>query len=177
MAKHGDITTGLAAASDRLTTFRQVEDEQKRLVLAAVKQGALLAYGYQAPRRLEDQPVAVPLALWRQVVRWNTNEIEGEGLKIIGVRLISLRTVQSLCNDSPPAQDRGRPTREPEILAAYDTLIRSGIVKPDDTVKTKAAAIRAHVKSQHAGPDSRTDGLSDEAIRRALKSHPQSTKS
>jgi hypothetical protein len=175
--EHGEVIDGLGAASARLSAFREVQDGQKRLVLEAIRQGTLLAYGYEHPRRIADRPVAVPLTLWRHRVHWDKGEIEGEGIKVIGVRVVTLKTVQALNHDTPQPKDRGRPTREAQILAAHDLLLETGIIKQNDTFKAKAATIRAHVLSQEGKPSSRTDGLSDETIRRVLTNRPQNTKS
>lgn len=167
----GELSSGI----EPISALRAAEDEQKSLVLTALHQGALLAYGYQLPRRIDDPPVAIPISLWRHAVRWHKNEIEGVGIKLVEVCLIPLKTIQALNNEAPTPQAHGRPTRETEIMQAHDFLITSGAIKASDTIKTKGPVIRAHLKSQNPSPDSRTDGLSDETIRRILKNHPQNT--
>jgi hypothetical protein len=60
----------------------------KEALAIELQEGRLRAVGYVVPRDTDDPPVLIPADVWKGTVNWVCDEVEGTGLRFVGVRII-----------------------------------------------------------------------------------------
>ncbi len=144
--------------------LRQLTNEMQRDIVRWVQDGKLKAYGFGVPRRPEDAPQPVPLDLWSGTIGWGRSILAANGLRMEGVRLLLLESDKHLRGGRSP----GRPSREAQILEAFDTLQASGQVDRTRPMAHLFEPIRQLVRDKH--PTNKTDqGLNDKTIARVIR--------
>lgn len=147
---------------------KALEERLKANCLRYVREGNLHAFGYAAPRRPDDHPIEVPNDLWTHPVYWRNDTLIGDGLEMVAVRLIPAKWILQLQEISPqkPARRQGRPSREHQILEAWNTLLANG------EIDFKAHKIDAYRKVREEvmkrQPDQGETGLGNDALRKTL---------
>ncbi|MEH6478154.1 MAG: hypothetical protein V7727_20845 [Sneathiella sp.] len=99
-------------------------------VLINLKKGNLVGFGFSTPRKMDDDPQEIPLKVWENNIVWDNNRIEGRGLVVEDVRIVSRQTILIAKRQTVPVPyeitSKGRPSRREEILEAFTDLNNKG---------------------------------------------------
>jgi hypothetical protein len=139
----------------------------------AMRGGQFVAIGYELPRTSKSELVVIPRDVLESPSEMDLSDsyLCGNGLEYIAVRLLPSVEFDS---ELFAKKQRGRRSREPEILSTYDRLLADGVISTDDTLMAVSRKIqKALVESTGL-----KSGLSHDAIGRAVKSpHTEAQKS
>lgn len=149
--------------------FRALQKKLKSACIDYVQRGHLRAFGYSAPRRPDDTPVEVPSDLWAHPIYWDKDKLSGNGLEIVAVRLIPTQWLLQAQGISPqsPSRRQGRPSRDSDILNAWNELVEEGKIDFSGTRANACRLVRERVLKLF--PDQGDAGLGDKALYRKLK--------
>lgn len=146
---------------------RKLEDQ----CLNWIKTGKLTAYGFVVPRKLNDAPIEVPHDLWDGLVKWDSSAVERHGLRIEGIRLIQPSKIDRIRADlsaQPEGRGRGRRTRKPHILEAFETLHGLGEIDYQKPMARLYPVIRNWVMVAYPDDPDGENGLDDGTISRHI---------
>lgn len=117
-----------ALNTEQLEIHRELE---KRL-LGFLSRGQLVGIGYSLPRTPDARPAEIPQDVWTGRVKWDKDEVDGNGLRFIAVRVVRPQTVASTPQIQTLAPDisKGRPSRREQVEAAFWALDKEGRI-PD----------------------------------------------
>lgn len=132
--------------------------------------GHLVGYGFEPPRRVTNEPHAIPRETWNGKINWDKSEVSHEGLSFIAVRVINSH---SLPPDQPkalvaPAPRQGRPSVQHLIDDTYQAMRNGGDV---DFGTSKAAIyreVRSRVRADHPDNFKRDDAPTDKTLAKYL---------
>ncbi|EKE67283.1 hypothetical protein P24_18676 [Oceanibaculum indicum P24] len=149
--------------------FSALQNKLKSACLDYIRRGHLRAFGYSAPRRPDDTPVEVPSDLWAHPIYWDKDTLSGDGLEIVAVRLIPTQWLLQTQGISPqsPARRQGRPSRDSDILNAWNELVEEGKIDFSGTRANACKLVRERILKLF--PDQGEAGLGDKALYRKLK--------
>jgi hypothetical protein len=106
-----------------------------------IRNGKYIVLGYVSPRNFADLPRKVP----KDVIQSNahidfgSSTIAGNGLKFIAIRLVPADLVDAeIESDRAPAPH----SKKFRVIAAYDSLTASGILKSDSSPKQVKSAVK-----------------------------------
>ena len=146
---------------------RVLEDD----VLAQVQQKELIGYGYVLPRKVGDRPMQIPHDVWLGNIDWGSNSVSGNGLGFVSVRLVAVEKCTDVYeNTKIRKRVAGRKSRKEEILLAYDALRSAGVLDRDTPTAILGHEIRSYILNDIPKEERRETGLSDETIRRTIRS-------
>ncbi|MBF0169332.1 MAG: hypothetical protein HQL45_17130 [Alphaproteobacteria bacterium] len=152
---------------------RNIEADLYSAFFQGIRTGRLKAYGYQVPRSVNDNPKEVPKDLWGCEVLWDKSEIEGNGLKMSGVRVVRVDPSLSLpmleMHEKPVLKKLGRPSKVPLIEEAFNELAREGTVSDQPRLAPLISVVRAKVHALHPELKGDMKGLGEEAIRKTIR--------
>lgn len=158
------LTELLKSNSERLSKRRIITDKHERLVLAGLASGSLLAFGYEAPQKMKDLPVTVPLHFLQGTVLWDKSEIRFEGIKLIAVRLIGKSQVAPETTPLSPPPRAGRPSRKDQAEKAFASLLADGTYNLNISLNHQFPMVRDRVKAMFPDEDQSDKGLGDKAL-------------
>lgn len=144
-------------------------DQLKTQTRTWIRTGKLRVFGFAKPRQPTDKPIEVPADLWNGFLSWDKEYIEGNGLRIEGLRAIPAHWLQK------ESKRPGRPTRVPEIMRAYLELKQAQKIDFTQPIKTIALQVRAHILSRPGVTDE--SGLGGLAVQRAIGDDVRAEKS
>jgi len=156
-----------AVRSKKLFPSQHLEKMQVAL-FDNLHKGGLILLGYVKKRELNAAPKQVPAELYerRFVKSWDACQISGNALKFVAVRIVSAAVFHPEAADVPRL---GRKSRKIAIIAAFDGLIASGVIKTFGTDKQIWDAVRMAL----VGDPLPRPGLSDATIRRHTLDRPR----
>lgn len=111
-------------------------------LLASIREGQFAALGYEGPRKLASRLVYIPstdLRFFTDIDLY-TSEIVCQALKFVEVRLVRAGTLDLEFKTATPVAAH---SKGPRVVLAYERLLASGGVKPDDTPKAVKKAVAA----------------------------------
>ena len=186
-----------AISPKRAPDYEKLADGLKKQCLTWIRQGHLVAVGFNKRRKAEDIPVPLPNDLVQHgTFVWDSNRAFGGHLEMVNIRVghINLlkRLYEAATEDAREGtktevateahekievdrKSTGRKSRRDQIIEAYEVLSADGTISETDTFPTKHQAIYKWVKARYPDPPSRQDGLSQETVRRVLNEHAQNT--
>jgi len=140
----------------------EIESKIKGEVVALLRSGKLLGYGYHAPREPLDLPTRIPDDLFDpRFIIWANSEIDGNGSKYFAVKVFRanslkpLSTPRAILADVAILKKRkpGRPSMRATVAHAYTVLDAQGVIANANSDKEAADFIRKHIisKNQNAG--------------------------
>ncbi len=169
--------------------FEKYENELKTHMIKAIKQGVFIVLGYEYPRQMSDAPKPVPLDVWDQYDPWHGDNFKLGTSKITDVRVTLKSSVasyfkpqQDIPQESPippvpatssspiEAKQAGRKSRKGEILSAFEILSSENRLTKDTPTQVLAHEIREYILNQTSLENRSITGLSDETIRRVIRS-------
>lgn len=169
-----DFIAALKGATDvkKISAQTKLRDEVRQAILRHLHSGDIKAYGFEAPRRASDAPIAVPSDLWRGWVRWDKSMIEAQSLRIENVRLVPAHLIKTEtpvptlepASDKEPPRPAGRPSRALQIIEAFEALDSEGKIDFSNPAKHCYPAVRNWVKINYPEAENPDRGLSDKAI-------------
>jgi hypothetical protein len=136
----------------------------------------LSSVGYEMPRRRGDKPVWIASECWKDSnINWDRSELHCAQSSYQDVRIVpsretrdeARRILKAHAEGSEPSK-RGRSTREPEIIAAWDALVAAGEVPNVRYLSTIFDVVRRklHKMFDREKPDN--DGLGNKVLYRVL---------
>jgi len=146
------------------TPKADLEREIRGHIVTMARQKKLLAYGYALPRRPDDNPIAIPLDLWETFVHWDKNRLEANGLRIESVRLTLPSWIEEDLASEEILRSAGRPSRSPQIIAAFRALSDGGQLDFDKPASHSYPAVRKWVQAHYPDDVDPKRGLSDKAL-------------
>lgn len=136
--------------------------------------GALVAYGYEKPRRIADLPQVIPTDVWKGTIDWTASGVRGAGIDALEVRVLHptwidalrQRTVAQFAATSlAKPNSKGRPSLKQEIIECYRELERGGHIDLNAPMKRCYPAIRRALAAKFENRSGQIEELSDETIR------------
>lgn len=152
-------------------------------VLEQIQRKELIGFGYALPRKTVDTPIQIPSDIWSKRVDWSNSTVSGSGLSFVSVRLVEnskklsvrlveeadILTTSTFSSPFLPAK-AGRKSRKEEIMVAYSALEARGVITKDTPTAILGHEIRNYIFEDVPTSERRKTGLSDETIRRVLRS-------
>lgn len=146
--------------------------EMQRNVTKYIQLGHILAFGFQAPRSVEDHPWPIPKELWGHIVKWDSGKVSGLGLDFIEVRLLPAQWEPKILGElvAPDAKrpGQGRPTVKPFIDEAYEKLCAAGHIQTAPSRAAVADLIRNWLVEVYPDRAGQFEKLADETIRKQI---------
>ncbi|SFS22256.1 hypothetical protein [Yoonia litorea] len=154
------ITSEKAKARENLRTY----------VRQRLRQGELIGYGFEPPRRMDSQPFEIPRNCWHGRIDWVAATLNGEGLEFIEVRLIaSLKREQLIATlsqlDLQQAKTVGRPKIGPHIEAAFKSLHQANKIDVSASAKSHFPMVQLQLRKMYPDIYPPERMLSNEGIR------------
>ncbi len=173
----------LAEMAKALSAPTFVRNKMMDDLLAWLKAGALLAYGFALPRTVSDDPVRVPEELFqKRFLNRKQAGLSGHGLEFAAVRVIHPKWPEAIAAEAAKLQPAssgqkspGRTSARDHITDAVRMLLSQGKIDPKAPHKTNIALVREFVLEQRQPELIDGKGLGDETIRRVLVSELRHT--
>lgn len=132
--------TAMAPAQKLLAERSTLQSKLRANILRYIEQGHLHGFGYELPRKLENEPVAIPKEAWAGKCNWDKGSLSYRGLEFVDVRLTTNRIRNEILArgsvDTTPPNAVGRPSVKAEILAAIHALHEAGEIDPTKSQKS-----------------------------------------
>jgi hypothetical protein len=167
-----DILGTMAAGANVVLAPRgAVLRDAQALLLADIKAGKMLAFGFEPPRRLQSIPVYIQAKHWNQSVNWDDSTVVSAGLKFVEVRIIPSQIVQTIIDKNIDTQRKkietlpatpGRPTIQHYVKSAFFALSELGQIDTDRSALSHYPHVNQWIKENTSYC---ADSLSDEGIR------------
>jgi hypothetical protein len=152
-------------------------------VLEQIDRKELVGLGYVMPRKTADSPIQIPSDIWSGHIDWSNSTVSGSGLSFVSVRLVENSKILSATSIEQPKAVKvgspvepfartkaGRKSRKEEILVAYEALKAAGVVTLDTPKAILGHEVREFILKDVPKLERRETGLSDETIRRTIRS-------
>lgn len=154
------------------TSERSALTDQLRAQLRTwIRAGEFRVFGFAKPRQPTDKPIEVPTDLWSGFLSWDKSYIEGNGLRIDGLRVMPARWLQK---KHTPRQ--GRPSRQGEIQRAYADLKRRQAIDFNGSLNAASHQVQAHIVSQNPNNPDGIKNIGVKAISLAITDDFQTEK-
>lgn len=169
------LAAALPTAIGPNSAFQSLTQQLQARCVQLIRDGHLVAVGYAVPRVVTDNPAQVPDDMWSHLVNWGNGTVSGNGLRMEAVRLAHVKTVIATPAQvtaplklAAEAASPGRPSREPEVIAAFEKLRAAGKI---DSSRPRARHYDLIRKTIDPSYSDRTPGLSKNSMQRILKTH------
>lgn len=181
--KDGDVLPSLALtlldANNAMQLNSQIEQAVEKLkydLLNKAISEKLFLFGYEAPVKSSDTPQIIPLHVIPQKIseiNWQESSFQKNGIQFLNIRVINKLPQNKLIKKksvTPPKLNIpriGRPSRQKEIIKAYEDLKADGYINYLAPLKSHTELIQKTV--QKLFPEiTDTKGMAYEAIRRYI---------
>lgn len=163
----------LNAVSARAGESISLQTKMRSDLLRWLHSGHVRAYGYPVPRVPQDPPQLVPSDLWSSAntcVRWEKDEVEGNGLKMAGVRLVITRWEKELLakaatgTPAPDIRSPGRPGVDWPVQEAFAALAESGCIDCERPMTNYHQAVRDWLVARYPDAAHEFEGLNGRTI-------------
>lgn len=191
--------------SDALKIFQQAttqatapDQERNRLIEAGkrhvsegMRTGAIRAFGFEQPRRLDDAAVELDAAMiaGNPYFRWDNGTAKYQGLSFAEIRMMDStratalvakwraedRTGARILTDTSP-NPVGRPSWTPEIERAFEALKSAGKINFQAKMASHYPTIRQWLAVHSSSLEANDSTPGDEAIRRVISPHFKAAK-
>lgn len=171
----GERFASMSSALGPMDELNRLTGELQARCVRLIRSGDILAFAYVAPRALTDMPVPVPDDLWQQPVNWGNGTVSAHGLRMESVRLVLAQWIPTIMANhnakqvsaiTPKPAPRGRPTKRPDIIAAFQQLVAAGRIQAGMKLSDCYPLVRALVKESVGGTD---DGMNAKTLHAILK--------
>jgi len=141
------LSSAFSKPQSILAARSALKAKMQQAVLGYIRDGHLFAYGFEPPRRMNDQPVPIPPHYWPGKPDWENSAITFQGIQLVEVKLTTQRIRAKILNLEPVSEigaeiGAGRPGFEGDILEAYRALLSAGKINPNASIKSQCPAIR-----------------------------------
>ena len=160
--------------------FLELLEKLRAEIISLLGNGELLGVGFLRPKHRGTEPMWISADCWNEGGRisWDNSELWVYGKIFAEVRIVRPRVPTAIGENSTaqvvqlapsPGRNRsGRPTRAPEIKAAYEELKSEGGIDFGSSVRANLPAIRSRVNQKAGSDPASTQGLEYEAVRKAI---------
>lgn len=186
--KWGPQTPLAVSPTQDYPKFLELHEKLKAEIRSLLRNGELLGVGFLRPQHHGTEPMWISADCWNEGGRisWDNSELWVHGKIFADIRVVRPRVPTTISESSiaqvvqlapSPGQNRsGRPTRAPEIKAAYEELNSEGRIDFSNSLRANLPVIQSRVHSR-AGSDSKlTTGLEYNAVRKAIGAEFQKEK-
>lgn len=165
-----EAITELFAEPQRITAERsRLETSLRSDVIGWCETGALRAFGYETPRKLEHAPLELPRSVWKGRVKWAKSRIEVGGMEFVEVRLLTASMIAQVeAKYRSQNKPTGRPSIEKHLKACIDEMVQQGSIDSSRSMRSQYELIRVRYKSYANAHKLKKDFVGDEAIRKVL---------
>lgn len=173
------VGRSLLDMSNLIQLNSQIEQAVEKLkydLLSKTISERLFLLGYEAPVKSSDMPQIIPLHVIPQKIgeiNWEESSFQKNGIQFLNIRAINKLPRNKLVKKkivAPPKLNTpkiGRPSRQKEIIKAYDDLKADGYIDYSAPLKSHTELIQKTV--QKLFPEiTDTKGMAHEAIRRCI---------
>jgi len=157
--------------------------EMRNNILLYINSGALVGFGFEAPRRLGDTPHELLPEYWLEKCDWDKGEIAAQSLRFVEVRVLSRTKIEQLLglNSSKhlPEQIKpkvGRPSVRQDIEDAVRAIIDEGKIDTKASMKSHYPLIRAWLRQNRPASAPTSEKPGNESLRRVFKPHFEKVK-
>jgi len=166
----GVLSNALIPVAEIAKEQETVRAEMRVALIGFVRQGHLFAYGYEPPRKLASQPVALPLAVWSGRIDWSESRVSYAGLIFEQVRITTKRIRNEILERpnvvaSPNTPKVGRPGVGPEIEVVCRQMIAEGLIDPSHSQKSYFPMIRERLDRKFPNLSVPAGHIKDQTIR------------
>ena len=167
----------------RKEEYEYLKNKLQTNALKWIRNGKLIAVGYQVPRQATDAPIEVPIDAWTTYSPWSNNEFQLGSLKIEDVRIINPSWFQSYIEPSNITTEldqtttekprhtyprQGRPSKRHIISDAYNMAVNTGQIDFNGSKKSICIFVRELIKTKWPDEFGKGKGFGDEVIRRTI---------
>jgi hypothetical protein len=165
-----NLSAAMAGPQAIFAARQKATDALNAQLLQALRAGDLIAYGFEAPRGLDDRPRLLSPDLWKSVNLPKGTELREKGLHLIELRVATRaakRESQGLPATSPGhSQPPGRPGVAPDIRAAFEALHAQGKIDAARPARSHFAMVRDWLIEHRPNMATSPKHIKDETIRR-----------
>lgn len=171
---HEKFQLAFAGVQELLGQRAAVMTQMRKALLHHIGTGSLLSFGFEAPRRVRDMPVALSPAHLSGQLLWDKGEIKAQSLHFVEVGILSAAKAEAILRGRleeiapPTGQTYGRPSSVKDIQDAIRAVIEAGKLDPKATMRSHYPMIRAWLREYRPTAVAASVGPSDEAIRRVF---------
>lgn len=143
------FANSLQAATPILANRNQLRKDMQDFVRDHLIKGNLIAFGFEPPRKISDQPIRIPAYCWKGRIDWDDSALVAQGLRFEQIRIIVALWQEKIIQlDAPEAEAEdvkspGRPSWEKHILSAFDALKEAGEINTDEYLTSHYGKVRA----------------------------------
>lgn len=143
--------------NERLEIKRECED----IALNHLKNGALRAFAFEAPRTLASPAIELPARLWKRQSSFSVSKITFESITFLETRIIGAKKAAALIQARLPAPEQtkkvGRPSYKADIERAFFALLANNLFDLNQSIRSQTAVIRKWLQESRKdceyGPD------------------------
>lgn len=168
-----DLMETLRAVSEpRANIARQIDEWFAR----QLRSGAMIGIGFEPPRRIDSDPVFIPLECWRYGIGSASGKIAVDGLTFAEIRILPRADMERLTQawefdavPPHPAPKRGPRGSAVDIAEAFEALHAAGRIDLNASAKSHYPAIRDWLRHHHPEGGYSAAGPTDETIRKTFQ--------
>lgn len=165
-----EALTALFAEPQRILVERsRLETSLRSNVISWCESGAIRAFGYESPRKLEHAPIELPRSVWKGRVHWGQSTLEVAGMEFVEVRLLSASMIEQVeAKYRSTNRPTGRPSIEEHLKTCIEEMIQQGSIDSSRSMRSQYDIIKAQYKSYANAHKLKKDSVGNEAIRKVL---------
>ncbi len=165
------ITMALSGTQKILKERGELEKQLKANILSYITKGHLIAFGFEAPRKVVSPAIEISPSFWNGKCDWANSGLEGQSLRFVEIRLLTpkwCREILERTTNTPNLDIRssGRPSIKADVEAAFHTLNKQGKIDVSLSAKAHFDMVRTHMRNAEPGKYPETYQLGYEGIRR-----------
>ncbi|SPF75220.1 hypothetical protein ALP8811_00206 [Aliiroseovarius pelagivivens] len=165
-----EAMTELFAGPSRILGLRsEISSRMKSNLVKGCESGALRAFAFETPRKLEHTPVELPPSVWSGHIDWARSQIKTGGLCFVEVRLISPKIAAEIeAKYLPQEAKSGRPAIEHHLRACVQEMANADLIDPTQSMRSHYDAVRVRYAAYANTHKLTKTNVGDEAIRKVF---------
>lgn len=168
--------------------FLELLEKLKAEIISLLRNGELLGVGFLRPKHRGVEPRWISANHWNEGCRpsWDNSELWADGKVFTDVRVVRPQVPTTISEGSDtqaihlapsPGLNRSeRPSRSPEIKAAYEELKSDGGIDFSNSLRANLPVIQSRVHSRAGSDPTSTKDLEYNAVRKAIGAKFQTDK-
>ena len=171
--------TNFIAMLKNITDATEYEMKLKTNLFNKIKNGDLIAVGYEPPMKSSDYPIIIPLHVWDNAeINRKKSSIAGNGLNFLSVRIIKKSISEKINKKSNTPKIKlpapniveklvGRPSQKKDLINTFEWMIKNNRI--DKSKSLKAHESELNLALERVNPNSKYIGhLNYKTINRHL---------
>ncbi|MEO3430536.1 hypothetical protein AAFN88_16880 [Pelagibius sp. CAU 1746] len=147
----------------------------KENLLQYLASGAVVGFGFEAPRRLQDSAIAIPNGAWSGFVGWSQSQLEHQGIRFLEVRVMPAHWEEQLKRrwhdqfaPAPAVKTRGPEGTARQIAEAYTALKEAGQIDFEASMQALYPRVRHWLMAHYPQAGFSDSKPHDETLRKTI---------